>query len=187
MTALLSIASCKKEDDSPATGGVIPGSDMITATPPPLGFQFPKTFKQTQQFFDFRIWVKGQDVSNSVKANQVFDIQEWDPITITLSDRNNVEIKNLKLGESFSLKYFYFKNGLYFVDDLDTLPLPVAFGDYHQLELYDYRIRITSARGSLTKSVFEKSTKASLEKEAAKNDMSNIDTMAYLNKSLILK
>jgi hypothetical protein len=186
MMGFVFFTSCKKDDDS-GTGTITPDPNKIVATQPPPGFQFPKTYKESQRILDFKIWVKGNDISNKVSPDQIFEYEEWPSFQLTFINKNTIEAKDPTTGETDVVKCFFYKNGLYIIENKDTIPFPVALGDYNQFEFYDYQIKITSGGSSSSSSVFEKSTKASLEEQAENWNMTPVDTMAYLNHSLIMK
>lgn len=185
ITFLLFIVSCKKDNDGYTAASGSPG---IIATPPPAGFQFPKTFKESQRILDYRVWLRGTDITSKTNVKDLFEFEEWQSgMSITLVNTNTLELRFTPTGPPFAMKYFYYRNGLYAIDNGDTITFPIALGNYSEIEFYDYKIKLTSGGSSYGKSVFEKATKASLEKEAADMNMHNIDTMAYMNRSLVMK
>ncbi|MES2780367.1 MAG: hypothetical protein V4651_10770, partial [Bacteroidota bacterium] len=125
--------------------------------------------------------------SNKINPKQVFKYEDWGAFSFTLVNMNTLDIQGLSTGSSTRMNYFFYKNGLFLIDQQDTFPFPVAYGNHTQFELFDFNIRLTSPGSSYGTDVFEKATKASLEKAAADFHITDIDTMAYLNRTLMMK
>jgi hypothetical protein len=183
VSCLLFFSACKKDKDDPGTVYAAPDPNAIVATPPPPGFTFPKTFKESSRVEEFKIWVKGVDKSAQIQSSTIFEAHEWIKSDITLIDRNTLEF----YGGLYRTGYFFYKDGLYLIDQGDTTPFPVCLGNYTQIEQYNYEIKLSSGGASSRRDVFTKSTKASLMKDAEDEHMTPVDTMAYINSSLIMK
>jgi hypothetical protein len=108
MMGFVFFTSCKKDDDS-GTGTITPDPNKIVATQPPPGFQFPKTYKESQRILDFKIWVKGNDISNKVSPDQIFEYEEWPSFQLTFINKNTIEAKDPTTGETDVVKCFFYK------------------------------------------------------------------------------
>lgn len=186
MIGLLFLASCKKDDDN--STGSTHNPNTLKTTPPPPGFQFPKTFKESNRAEEFKIWVKDVDITASVNMSDVFPYRPWQNMQITLIDANTLKTLNAVTGSGRTFKYYYYQNGLYFIENKsDTIRTPVAYGNYNTIEQHYYQAKIISHGIDFGNEWDTKLNKDSLDDYVTRMGITEIDTLAYFNSHLIMK
>lgn len=189
--ALLTVQSCKKDDD-PTTGS---GSNNQGIMLPPPGFSFPHTYYQKGGINEFRMWIKGVDVSSKFKPQDVFEQAELLPaFNITLRDQSSMEINDpTGINKPGIGKYFFARDTLFVIDLPDTIPL--AKGNYSSFTIAFCEYKVTekteTRQGSGSRSFggfdFSTTNYQKLLAFAASLNISDPDTMAYHNETAVFK
>jgi hypothetical protein len=190
---LLGIQSCKKDDDSGPTGSGS-GNTKPVAQLPPAGFSFPHTYYQQGSTDEFKIWIKGMDVSSKFKPQDIFERAELFPtFNAILRNQHTIEfIDPTGANQPETNGYFFYHDTLFIIgDDIDQDTFAFAKGNFSgfTISICEYMVTKQNSQGDSRYGGMDldKMTYQKLRELGASLHIEDPDTMAYHNQSATLK